>query len=99
MERPLTHKRPRAGKTPYPGSNHYEFDFQVPPTAAFLRCANERGHDLEIPSGKTYFFKRVSQTVPKVFDASVDEATADSSPKLATNRSGFKAWPTHPEPS
>ena len=68
--------------------------------AAFLRCANERGHDPEIPlSGKTYIFKRVSQTVPKVFDASVDEATAHSSPKLATDRSGFKAWPTHPEPS
>ena len=87
----------------------------MPPTAAFLRCANERGHDPEIPlvekgvfskeyrkqftSGKTRFFQRVSQTVPKIFGASVDEATADSSPKLDTNRSGFKAWPTHPEPS
>ena len=70
-----------------------------PPTAAFLRCANERGHDPEILLVENVFFKRVSQTVPKIFDASVDEATADSSPKLATNHSGLTAWPTHPEPS
>ena len=64
------------------------------------KCTFKKRHKLNSQgSGKTYFFKRVSQTVPKVFDASVDEATADSSPKLATNRSGFKAWPTHPEPS
>ena len=46
------------------------------------KCTFKKRHKLNSQgSGKAPLFKRVSQTVPNVFGASVDEATADSAPK------------------